>query len=60
MVAFDGSGRAYTDKPIIVIPGTHERRSEQDIDSVDLLMLAGLAVSVNKARVVVEKRVGNV
>ncbi len=55
VVSFEGAGKRYTDKPIIVIPGTHERRSEQDVDSVDLLMLAGLAVSVNRAKAVVEK-----
>ena len=46
----------YTDKPIIVIPGTHERRSDLAVDSVDLLSLAGLAVSVNRCKAVVEKK----
>ncbi len=45
----------YTNKPIIAIPGTHERRSEGAVDSVDVLHLAGLLVSVNKSKVVVEK-----
>lgn len=56
VVEFDGKGQIYTDKPIIVIPGTHERRSELAVDSVDLLSLAGLAVSVNRCKAVVEKR----
>ena len=50
------TGKAlYTTKPIIAIPGTHERRSEGAIDSVDVLHLAGLLVEVNKSKVVIEK-----
>ncbi len=45
----------YTKKPIIAIPGTHERRSEGAIDSVDVLHLAGLLVAVNKSKAVIEK-----
>jgi DNA repair exonuclease SbcCD nuclease subunit len=47
--------RLYTDKPIIAIPGTHERRAEDSIDSVDVLHLAGLLVEVNKSKAVVQK-----
>ncbi len=47
--------RLYTDKPIIAIPGTHERRAEDSVDSVDVLHLAGLLVEVNKSKVVVQK-----
>ncbi|MGC8479507.1 MAG: DNA repair exonuclease, partial [Candidatus Micrarchaeia archaeon] len=46
---------AYTSKPIIAIPGTHERRAEDAIDSVDVLHLAGLLVEVNKSKAVIEK-----
>ncbi len=50
------TGKAlYTTKPIIAIPGTHERRSEGAIDSVDVLHLAGLLVEVNKSKAVIEK-----
>ena len=37
----------YTKKPIIAIPGTHERRAEGSVDSVDVLHLAGLLVEVS-------------
>ncbi len=53
--SFDGRGKAYTDVPIIAIPGTHERRTDGEFDSVDLLGLAGLLVNANQARVVVAK-----
>ena len=50
------SGKAlYTTKPILAIPGTHERRSEGAVDSVDVLHLAGLLVEVNKSKAVIEK-----
>ena len=52
---FEGRGTRYTDVPIIAIPGTHERRTDGEIDSVDLLNLAGYLVNANRARVVVEK-----
>lgn len=46
---------AYTDVPIIAIPGTHERRAQGDEDPVDLLHLAGFLVDVSDATAVVEK-----
>lgn len=52
---FEGRGRTYTKIPIIAIPGTHERRSDGEVDSIDLLNLAGLLVNANQAKVVVEK-----
>lgn len=52
---FEGRGVTYTKVPIIAIPGTHERRSEGEVDSIDLLNLAGLLVNANQARVRVEK-----
>ncbi|MEM0201237.1 MAG: DNA repair exonuclease [Candidatus Micrarchaeaceae archaeon] len=47
--------KLYTTKPIIAIPGTHERRAEDSIDSVDVLHLAGLLVEVNKSKAVIQK-----
>ena len=53
--SFDGKGQLYTNKPIILIPGTHERRSDTEVDPTDLLSLAGFAVNINMGKVVVEK-----
>ncbi len=53
--SFKGRGKKYTDAPIIAIPGTHERRTEGEFDSVDLLGLAGLLVNANQACVVLTK-----
>jgi DNA repair exonuclease SbcCD nuclease subunit len=55
MVSFEGKGSAYTEKPIVVIPGTHERRSDTAVDPVDLLGLAGIVVNVNRACAIIEK-----
>ncbi|HUB92553.1 MAG TPA: metallophosphoesterase [Candidatus Saccharimonadales bacterium] len=52
---FEGRGKAYTDVPIVVIPGTHERRTDGEVDPIDLLNLAGLVVNANQARVSVKK-----
>lgn len=52
---FEGRGKTYTKVPIIAIPGTHERRTDGEVDSIDLLNLAGLLVNANQARVVLEK-----
>lgn len=52
---FDGRGERYTDIPVVAIPGTHERRSDGEVDPVDLLNLAGLLVNANQAKVTVEK-----
>ncbi len=52
---FEGKGELYTNKPVILIPGTHERRSDTDVDPTDILSLAGLAVNINMGKVVVEK-----
>ncbi len=52
---FEGKGRFYTTKPVIIIPGTHERRSDTAVDPVDVLALSGFAVNVNRAMAVVEK-----
>ena len=38
IVGFEGLGKIYTDKPILAIPGTHERRTSDTEDPVDLLV----------------------
>lgn len=55
VIDFDGRGKIYTDVPIIAIPGTHERRTDGEIDSIDVLNLAGYLINANQARAVVEK-----
>lgn len=55
VVGFEGRGNCYTEVPIIAIPGTHERRTADETDSIDLLNLAGYLVNANQARVTVEK-----
>ena len=54
-IEIEGRGTKFTDKPIIAIPGTHERRSEGVEDPVDLLALAGLLINAREARVIIEK-----
>lgn len=51
----EGRRKPYTQVPIIAIPGTHERRTDGEVDPVDLLSLAGLLVNANQARVSVSK-----
>ncbi|MGC9157189.1 MAG: DNA repair exonuclease [Candidatus Micrarchaeia archaeon] len=55
VVEYMGPGKAYTSLPIVVIPGTHERRAVGELNPVSLLALAGLAVDASDAVVVVEK-----
>ncbi len=55
VTSFEGKSPLYTDKPIILIPGTHERRSDTAVDPTDLLSLAGLVVNVSMGKAVVEK-----
>ncbi len=54
VIKLEGRER-YTDRPIVAIPGTHERRADGEIDAVDLLSLSGLLVNANKAMAVIEK-----
>lgn len=56
VVGFEGDRQIYTDIPVIAIPGTHERRTENSVDPIDLLNLAGLLVNANKGRVIIEKK----
>ncbi|MEM3296689.1 MAG: metallophosphoesterase [Candidatus Micrarchaeaceae archaeon] len=53
---FKGKRKIYTDAPIIAIPGTHERRSADVEDPVELLNLAGLLVNASEAAVTIESR----
>ena len=46
---------AYTDVPVIAIPGTHERRSAGAENPVGLLALAGMLVDVSDGFVVIRK-----
>ena len=52
---FEGQFGTYTDLPIMVIPGTHERRADGAENPVSLLDLAGLLVDASEARVTIEK-----
>ncbi len=51
----EAEGKAYTDVPILAIPGTHERRAQGTENPVNLLGLAGLLVDVSDGSAVVEK-----
>ncbi len=53
--SFEGEGFAYTDVPIIAIPGTHERRAQNAANPVSILGMAGLVVDASQARVTIEK-----
>ncbi len=55
VVDSEGRGKHYTEAPIIAIPGTHERRTVDETDSIDLLNLAGYLVNANQARITIEK-----
>jgi DNA repair exonuclease SbcCD nuclease subunit len=45
---------AFTDAPIIAIPGTHERTSEGSENALSLLGLAGLLVDAGEADVIID------
>ena len=49
------AGKAYTNVPVIAIPGTHERRAQGAENPVNLLGLAGLLVDVSDGYAVIEK-----
>ncbi|MGB9732587.1 MAG: DNA repair exonuclease [Candidatus Micrarchaeales archaeon] len=55
IASYEGPRKIYTSLPILAIPGTHERRSENAENAVELLNLAGLLVNVSESRAVVEK-----
>lgn len=52
---FKGDGRVYTDKPVLAIPGTHERRTSDTEDPVDLLNLTSLLADIGMGVAVIEK-----
>lgn len=47
--------KAYTDVPIIAIPGTHERTMEGRENPISVLALAGLLVDTSEATSILEK-----
>jgi DNA repair exonuclease SbcCD nuclease subunit len=51
----EAEGKAYTDAPIIAIPGTHERRAQRTENPVNLLALAGMLIDVSDGFAVLEK-----
>jgi DNA repair exonuclease SbcCD nuclease subunit len=55
VTSVEAANKAYTDVPIIAIPGTHESRAQGSENPVTLLGLAGLLVDASDGRVVVEK-----
>jgi DNA repair exonuclease SbcCD nuclease subunit len=55
VTGFEAEGKAYTDAPIIAIPGTHERRAQRMENPVNLLALAGMLIDVSDGFAVIEK-----
>lgn len=55
IVGFEGVGKIYTDKPILAVPGTHERRTSDTEDPVDLLNLTSLLADIGMGVAVIEK-----
>ncbi len=51
----EAEGKAYTDAPVIAIPGTHERRAQRMENPVNLLALAGMLIDVSDGLAVIEK-----
>ncbi|MCL5239585.1 MAG: metallophosphoesterase family protein [Candidatus Marsarchaeota archaeon] len=49
------ASKAYTDVPILAIPGTHERRAKGAENPVNLLGLAGLLVDISDGAATLEK-----
>ena len=47
--------KAYTDVPIIAIPGTHERTMEGRENPISVLALAGLLIDTSEATSIIEK-----
>jgi DNA repair exonuclease SbcCD nuclease subunit len=55
VTSVEAANKAYTDVPVIAIPGTHESRAQGSENPVTLLGLAGLLVDASDGRVTVEK-----
>ena len=51
----EAEGKAYTNVPVIAIPGTHERRAQRMENPVNLLALAGMLIDVSDGFAVIEK-----
>ncbi len=54
-VEVSAANKAYTNVPVLAIPGTHERRAQGAENAVTLLGLAGLLVDVSDGYAVLEK-----
>jgi DNA repair exonuclease SbcCD nuclease subunit len=55
VTGFEAEGKAYTDAPVIAIPGTHERRAQRMENPVNLLALAGMLIDVSDGFAIIEK-----
>ncbi len=55
VTAYSGQNKIYTNKPIIAIPGTHERIAKGKDNAVQLLSLAGLLVDTSEATTTLSK-----
>lgn len=51
----ESASRAYTDIPVVAIPGTHERRAKGAEDPVGLLALAGMLVDISDGFAIIKK-----
>ena len=52
---YSGQNKIYTKKPIVAIPGTHERIAKGKENAVQLLSLAGLLVDTSEATTTLSK-----
>jgi DNA repair exonuclease SbcCD nuclease subunit len=55
VTAVMAASKAFTEVPVVAIPGTHERRAQGVENPVNLLGLAGLLVDVSDGYAVIEK-----
>lgn len=55
-----GSGTAFTNVPILAIPGTHERTSAGKENALKLLALAGMLIDISESTAVISSRGENV
>ncbi len=55
VLEYKGSKKIYSSVPILAIPGTHERRSQDAENAVQLLSLAGLLIDISEATVLLGK-----
>ncbi len=52
---YSGSGKIFTDIPVIAIPGTHERRAQESENAVELMNLAGFLANGSEATIEISK-----